>query len=1766
MSKLFGTLLLLCLVSATQALAQSAPSGEAASAAAKSSSLGASFQADLAELTAAPHRLAGTPEGLKASQYVEKRLRQMGVDEVYIQNFPVPLCHFTQCSMSCDGKDVEVLPLRPNLFQGSVTPEEGLTGRTLYVGQGRLEDYKESAKARIVVLDFSAGRNWLTAFALGAKAVVFIGQDEPVDSVFHHLNMSAFLPRYYISSAVAEKFGFKTAPHEVTIKSACQWEMRQGRNVIGVIRGSGAKFNFPRSEAIMLSAALDSLSEVPQLSPGARGAANCATLLSLAEYFKANRAKRDVIIAFFDGDAQSHAGARAFFGDLYRIKGQYNIAKDNNLPFDTLWARQKMLQDEQSWLESVRKVFEQGDIFSGLASHMTNHDDAVKRIRAEAKNLSGDLRERLQVMRVQEMDMATGIDGLRREQPNGTTQPTDNSAGQLVELTAKLAKLRADIAAIDEEDRLWNHVLRALFSSQHPLDPGFKIKPGEEVDRAELGKYYDVALRQARDVVAARQRELAEELQRMQQSLAIANAIGDDREMIVLDLVVNLSDSSPAWTFIHGEDSENVHWQSDHQSQYNNVFRAIRESAPTGRITEIKGSTLTIQPSDSSDKPFTVELKGGAVCRIDGAEAKLSDLKPGLYVCADQTPGFDVSVMAYSGPLANLETRPLEMLYNIRMFMPGRVAHNGCIAGSFGVYNLALTTPLDRRPREGQPCDVVARTDGAGRSVPVLNVENMIQARQEMECFLLGLANDPRLSLESFGPEVTMVESSFSDGKDQGPSVMMLSSASASADTPARGAFVAILPPEFISNGGTPQMELWRTDLLPPGYEPFCMVKVATTGRYNLPAVSAYGYVINKAPMIWSAMWNERGLIDRVNTTRSTYAQPPLTSAATTLCQSLGMTIVGFGYDRRAIVTQQLKAASTSPLSEDRSFSIESGNVLTLFARNDINNIKLFNSLGLVMLGNNAADDRITGKGYSLDPLAHWPAAAIAAHDLHNLNSGRLAMLKEHHILEPSLELLHSTAGDLLAKADGMDASRVSEQTGKEAASAAISRAVYRPLLAVINDLVVAVVLLLLLSIPFAYALERLIVGTPYIYRQIGWFVFFFLVTFVVLFAVNPAFRIAATPSIIFLAFAIILLSGLVMVIMSRKLEAEIRRMRGLGSSVHSSDVSRLSTMSAAIAMGISTMRRRPIRTLLTATTVVLLTFTILTFASFSSSYGNRRTSAGPLSGPPRVMVRSPLWSRISDEVVAALQGHLAGQATVVPRLWVSPMALEAEVNRAAARVNRELLVCESSGKKIVSLSAAIGLDSRDLAQLSELRDVLGGQSDKLADDGIFLADSVARQLQLKVGDSLLLDGLACKLAGVIDTRKVTNYRLLEGSSMLPVDYAASGGGTASGYNSQESSAASGKAADSEGASAQFITFAAERVAIMPSAMAKRLGGRVVSFNVYPADPTELDRMGQQISTMTQLPTYVGSGGGVSRLIFASLAEASGWKDLVIPVVLGGLIIFATMLGSVSDREKEIYAFSALGLAPPHVASLFFAEAGVYAVVGGMGGYLLGQIVARGMAVVSEYMGLLSVPTMNYSSTNAVVTVLVVMGTVLVSTIYPALKASRSANPGIQRQWRIPKPREDHYDIVFPFTVSAYDITGVLSFLKEHFDNYSDTALGTFTASRTRIFRQDGREMLGMEAEVALAPFDLGVSQQFALLARPSEIAGIDEIRILLARRSGTRGDWQRSNKVFVSELRRQLLIWRSLGPDIMEKYRQKTLQQWNELPTQTIDPETFGA
>ena len=70
----------------------------------------------------------------------------------------------------------------------------------------------------------------------------------------------------------------------------------------------------------------------------------------------------------------------------------------------------------------------------------------------------------------------------------------------------------------------------------------------------------------------------------------------------------------------------------------------------------------------------------------------------------------------------------------------------------------------------------------------------------------------------------------------------------------------------------------------------------------------------------------------------------------------------------------------------------------------------------------------------------------------------------------------------------------------------------------------------------------------------------------------------------------------------------------------------------------------------------------------------------------------------------------------------------------------------------------------------------------------------------------------------------------------------------------------------------------------------------------------------------------------------------------------------------------------------------------------------------------------------------------------------------------------------------------------------------------------------------------------MGVTQSFELRSAPSEIPGIDVIKIRIGRCSGQPKDWQRLNKVLLDDLRRQFLIWRSIPYETMGIYRHRTL------------------
>lgn len=112
----------------------------------------------------------------------------------------------------------------------------------------------------------------------------------------------------------------------------------------------------------------------------------------------------------------------------------------------------------------------------------------------------------------------------------------------------------------------------------------------------------------------------------------------------------------------------------------------------------------------------------------------------------------------------------------------------------------------------------------------------------------------------------------------------------------------------------------------------------------------------------------------------------------------------------------------------------------------------------------------------------------------------------------------------------------------------------------------------------------------------------------------------------------------------------------------------------------------------------------------------------------------------------------------------------------------------------------------------------------------------------------------------------------------------------------------------------------------------------------------------------------------------------------VVVILVGGLVVLVTMVGSVRERTEEIGIFRAIGFRRSHVIRIVLLEAGIVSALAGILGYFVGigttKIV---LPLFTESQGV--VVPFDPMLAGGAVCLAVLLG--LVSSIYPALLAAR---------------------------------------------------------------------------------------------------------------------------------------------------------------------------
>lgn len=783
----------------------------------------------------------------------------------------------------------------------------------------------------------------------------------------------------------------------------------------------------------------------------------------------------------------------------------------------------------------------------------------------------------------------------------------------------------------------------------------------------------------------------------------------------------------------------------------------------------------------------------------------------------------------------------------------------------------------------------------------------------------------------------------------------------------------------------------------------------------------------------------------------------------------------------------------------------------------------------------NASDDDPEGAGFQTDVQLGPDFFRQSLHDMDILNRYRFGSFRG---------IADELVSDFLAR--GRTAAETARAAVAEHDHLSYLRALYEGMGAqvkaygqiesITNDMLKAVVFYMGLLLPFCFFVQKLLFKTTRIERQMGIFCLLFIACYVLFRLIHPAFRVAKAPEAMFVAFIMGGLGMFVIYILHSRFEGEMQLLFNTMIGHAESDIGYSMVSQQAMLIGVSNMKRRRIRTALTTATIVLVTFTMLAFTSVSRRMSPTLIPYDRPASYTGVMYNWPGGQRMDESTWTAMQQLFAGEARLHTRRWLLPPSHSGQ--------SSQFRVVHGAGRTAL-IEGVLGLDPAENGFLEPLPLVAGRFFEAPDADEAVVASSLAQVLQLdpeRIGEQEIdFIGRRLRVVGIVDDERMGAVQDINGTSILPIkpQLAQVGGEGAIAVATDDASDESG---------VFYVGTAA--LMILPVETARRLGAAPYSLSirfeddapVWPVIERLLIATGARFFISSRVPFTVGDEGrrlndaGVYYIGSGYRTSIGGLAMLIIPLLIASTIILNTMLGSVFERKKEIAVFNAVGLNPTHIGLFFLAESFVYGILGSVGGYLIGQV----LSIFLNRYGWVEDINLNFSSLSVAYVILFTITIVLLSTLYPAIVATKAAVPSGQRKWSMPSHDGRMMEVVFPFIYQPNLVAGVMGYIDDYLARFSEASTGELISERrSTVADADGvgRVRYQLTYHVALAPFDLGVTQTVVFDAAYDDSVEAYRVIMTITRDSGQDSNWVTTNKPFLERLRKLLLQWRNMKP-----------------------------
>ena len=306
------------------------------------------LKAEHDRILAVGSRFLGQPGFQQTEQYLRDRFRAAGL-ELYEQRSAAAAPKTDRREILIDDpsapdrgfqkrNDVEIYPFWPNHMQPMVTPAEGLVGELVLITDESLKT-RDSFRDCIGLVDARDGKtpesckfDWTAYASLGLRALIVASPDGLETIPWTRISgdskntgdgfINGSVPVNYVRVAATPAI-FDCVGRHVRLHVETRWENVAYTSLIGILRAKT-----PTSGALVVAAAYDACSLLPDLAPGVLQALEPATQLCLLDGLLPYRdsLRRDVVFAALPGRVMSEDGAK----NLLRILGPSQAGSQEN--------------------------------------------------------------------------------------------------------------------------------------------------------------------------------------------------------------------------------------------------------------------------------------------------------------------------------------------------------------------------------------------------------------------------------------------------------------------------------------------------------------------------------------------------------------------------------------------------------------------------------------------------------------------------------------------------------------------------------------------------------------------------------------------------------------------------------------------------------------------------------------------------------------------------------------------------------------------------------------------------------------------------------------------------------------------------------------------------------------------------------------------------------------------------------------------------------------------------------------------------------------------------------------------------------------------------------------------------------------------------------------------------------------------------------------------------------------------------------------------